>query len=195
MTIKLIAGLGNPGAQYEHTRHNMGADLLAMIADKYRISLQNEGKFAGLVGRGYIEGQEVRLAYPQTYMNESGRCIGALASYYKIAPEEILVLHDELDLLPGVAKFKLGGGAGGHNGLRSIISSLGNNQNFHRIRIGIGHPVAKPEMINFVLGIPSTTEKDLISQVMQEAAECIGLIFTQNIAKATNRLNSFKATK
>jgi PTH1 family peptidyl-tRNA hydrolase len=195
MTIKLIVGLGNPGAQYEHTRHNMGVDLLDIIADKYRITLQNEGKFAGKVGRGMIEGHEVRLAYPQTYMNESGRCVGAIASYYKIAPEEILVLHDELDLLPGVAKFKQGGGAGGHNGLRSIISSLGNNQNFYRLRIGIGHPVSKPQMINFVLGLPAPSERDLIQQAMDEAANCIKIIFTQNIAKATNQMNSFKVTK
>ncbi len=195
MTIKLIVGLGNPGAQYAHSRHNMGVDLLDLLADKYRINLQQETKFAGLLGRGFIENNEVRLLFPTTFMNESGRSVGAVASYYKINPNEILVLHDELDLPPGTAKFKLGGGAGGHNGLKSIISCLGNRQDFHRLRIGIGHPVAKPEMINFVLGIPPQSERALLSQILDEACQCIGLIFTQNIAKATNRLNGFKITK
>lgn len=195
MTIKLIVGLGNPGAEYAHTRHNMGADLLACLADKYRISLRNEGKFAGEIGKGMIEDNEVKLLLPSTYMNESGRSVGAVATFYKIAPEEILVLHDELDLAPGIAKFKTGGGAGGHNGLKSIISCLGNNQNFNRLRIGIGHPVSKPEMVNFVLGTPPKTEREMISQVLDEAVACIGMIYSQNLAKATNRLNGFKVTK
>ena len=195
MTIKLIVGLGNPGSQYEHTRHNMGVDLLEKIADKYHINLQNEAKFFGLMGRGTIEGQEVRLLYPQTFMNNSGKSVGALATYYKIAPDEILVLHDELDLPPGTAKFKVGGGAGGHNGLKSIISSLGNNQGFNRLRIGIGHPASKDQMINFVLETPMKAERDLITQVHDEALACIDIIFKENLAKATNLLNGFKATK
>jgi peptidyl-tRNA hydrolase, PTH1 family len=195
MTIKLIVGLGNPGNEYAHTRHNMGADLLARIADKYKISLKVEGKFAGELGKGIIENTEVKLLLPSTYMNESGRSVGAVATFYKIAPDEILVLHDELDLAPGIAKFKTGGGAGGHNGLKSIISCLGNNQNFNRLRIGIGHPVTKPEMINFVLGLPPKAEREMLDQVIDEAVDCISLIYTQNLAKATNRLNGFKVTK
>ena len=105
--IKMIVGLGNPGTQYDHTRHNMGVDLLNIIADKYRINMQLESRYFGIVGRGEIEGNEVRLVYPTTYMNESGRCVGAIANFFKIKPEEILVIHDDLDLLPGHMRLKL----------------------------------------------------------------------------------------
>jgi len=193
MTVKLIAGLGNPGSEYAHTRHNMGVDVMYMIADRYGISLRTDSKYNGEVGRGMIEGQEVRLVFPTTYMNKSGDSIGPLANFFKIKPEEILVIHDELDLPPGVAKYKLGGGPGGHNGLKSIIACLGNCQNFHRLRIGIGKPVTRAEMINFVLGKPPKAEMELIEQAKQAAVESIGLLFTQNIAKATNMLNGFKA--
>lgn len=194
MTIKLIAGLGNPGNEYAHSRHNMGLDVLQMIADKYSISLRSDSKYHGEIGRGFIEGQEVRLVFPTTYMNRSGDCIGPLACFFKIKTDEILVIHDELDLPPGVAKYKLGGGHGGHNGLKSIIASLGNNQNFHRLRIGIGKPVTREEMINFVLGRPPKSEADLISQAKDAALASIEVLFTQNIAKATNQMNSFKAS-
>ena len=194
MTIKLIAGLGNPGNEYAHSRHNMGLDVLQMIADKYSISLRSDSKYHGEIGRGFSEGQEVRLVFPTTYMNRSGDCIGPLACFFKIKTDEILVIHDELDLPPGVAKYKLGGGHGGHNGLKSIIASLGNSQNFHRLRIGIGKPVTREEMINFVLGRPPKSEADLISQAKDAALASIEVLFTQNIAKATNQMNSFKAS-
>ena len=194
MTIKLIAGLGNPGNEYAHSRHNMGLDVLQMIADKYSISLRSDSQYHGEIGRGFIEGQEVRLVFPTTYMNRSGDCIGPLACFFKIKTDEILVIHDELDLPPGVAKYKLGGGHGGHNGLKSIIASLGNSQNFHRLRIGIGKPVTREEMINFVLGRPPKSEADLISQAKDAALASIEVLFTQNIAKATNQMNSFKAS-
>ena len=165
-----------------------------MIADKYSISLRSDSKYHGEIGRGFIEGQEVRLVFPTTYMNRSGDCIGPLACFFKIKTDEILVIHDELDLPPGVAKYKLGGGHGGHNGLKSIIASLGNSQNFHRLRIGIGKPVTREEMINFVLGRPPKSEADLISQAKDAALASIEVLFTQNIAKATNQMNSFKAS-
>lgn len=128
--IRLIVGLGNVGAKYDHTRHNMGCDLLFSLAEEYRIDLKPEGKFAGLVGKGQIENQDVFLLFPTTFMNESGRAVSALASFYKIPCEEILVLHDELDLLPGQLKLKFGGGLAGHNGLKSICALMGSNQNF-----------------------------------------------------------------
>src|SRR5574344_1703519 len=159
--IKLIVGLGNPGSEYGHTRHNIGVDFLYMLADKYKISLRPENKFSGLVGRSDILGHEVRLAYPTTYMNESGRCVGALCNFYKIKPEEILVCHDDLDLDAGHMKFKFGGGLAGHNGLRSITANLANSQNYYRLRLGIGKPPTK-EVINWVLGRPSSQDKEKI---------------------------------
>ena len=197
MTIRLIVGLGNPGAEYEHSRHNAGVDLLRRLADKYNISLRDDPKYFGETGRGTVEGQEVRLLFPTTFMNLSGKAVGALAGFFKINPDEILVIHDELDINPGLAKIKLGGGPGGHNGLKSIIASLGNNQGFYRLRLGIGHPANKAEMVNFVLGRPAPTERALIEQAADEALVAIKNIFTQNIDRATNKLNAFKpqATK
>ena len=122
------------------------------------------------------------------------KSVAVLLKVRKIKTDEILVIHDELDLPPGVAKYKLGGGHGGHNGLKSIIASLGNSQNFHRLRIGIGKPVTREEMINFVLGRPPKSEADLISQAKDAALASIEVLFTQNIAKATNQMNSFKAS-
>lgn len=195
MTIRLIAGLGNPGAAYARSRHNLGADLLGMIADKYGVVLRHESRFRGDVGRGTIEGCEVRLVFPTEYMNRSGDCVGPLAGFYRIPPEEILVLHDELDLPPGTARFKFGGGHGGHNGLRSIIAALGNSQDFHRLRIGTGKPADKAGGIDFVLGRPAKEEAELIGLAMAAALDAVGLIFTQNMAKAANRLNGFKAAR
>ena len=194
-TIKLIVGLGNPGTEYARSRHNLGCDLLNMVAERHRISLREESKFFGLAGRGSIGGHEVRMLFPTTFMNLSGKSVSALAGFYKIAPEEILVLHDELDLLPGTARLKIGGGTGGHNGLKSIVSCLGNSQNFCRLRIGIGKTAGHGEVINFVLGAPAPAEKKLIDAALNEALECIEIIFNQNLARATNRLNSFKASK
>ncbi|MGN1392926.1 MAG: aminoacyl-tRNA hydrolase [Succinivibrionaceae bacterium] len=193
MTIKLIAGLGNPGTEYEHSRHNIGFDLLSEIANKYKIILRNDSKYNAIIGKGYIKDNEIKVIFPQTYMNKSGESVGPYANFFKYTPDEILVIHDELDLPPGTAKLKLGGGHGGHNGLKSIIASLGNNANFHRLRVGIGKPNTREEMINFVLGNPPVSERMLIEKAMDEALACIDLIFSQNIAKATNRLNSFKA--
>ncbi len=193
MTIKLIVGLGNPGAEYQNSRHNMGYDLLNMIANKYNIAMREDPKYFGEVGKGFIENNEVRLLFPTTFMNLSGKSVGALANFFKIQPSEILVLHDELDILPGIAKIKLGGGPGGHNGLKSIIAALANNQQFYRLRIGIGKPTNKAEMINFVLGKPAPKEKDFISQAMDAALDAITVMFKQDINKATNQLNAFKA--
>ncbi|EPT4872008.1 aminoacyl-tRNA hydrolase, partial [Escherichia coli] len=117
----------------------------------------------------------------------------AMASFFRINPDEILVAHDELDLPPGVAKFKLGGGHGGHNGLKDIISKLGNNPNFHRLRIGIGHPGDKNKVVGFVLGKPPVSEQKLIDEAIDEAARCTEMWFTDGLTKATNRLHAFKA--
>lgn len=192
--IALIVGLGNVGAKYDHTRHNMGADLLTIIADSYGISLNPESRFAGLVGRGQIERHDVRLAFPTTFMNNSGRCVGALCTFYRIAPEQVLVLHDELDLPPGAIRLKFGGGLAGHNGLKSISASLGNNQNFWRLRIGIGKALNK-DVINHVLNRPDPMERSLIEEALEGAFQGVKTLFKDGPDRAAQVINGFKPAK
>ena len=194
MTIKLIVGLANPGAEYAATRHNAGAWFVDLLAERLRAPLREaETKFFGYTSRVTLGGEDVRLLVPTTFMNLSGKAVAAMASFFRINPDEILVAHDELDLPPGVAKFKLGGGHGGHNGLKDIISKLGNNPNFHRLRIGIGHPGDKNKVVGFVLGKPPVSEQKLIDEAIDEAARCTEMWFTDGLTKATNRLHAFKA--
>ena len=193
MTIKLIVGLANPGAEYAATRHNAGAWFVDLLAERLRDPLREEAKFFGYTSRVTLGGEDVRLLVPTTFMNLSGKAVAAMASFFRINPDEILVAHDELDLPPGVAKFKLGGGHGGHNGLKDIISKLGNNPNFHRLRIGIGHPGDKNKVVGFVLGKPPVSEQKLIDEAIDEAARCTEMWFTDGLTKATNRLHAFKA--
>ena len=191
VNLKLIVGLGNIGPKYEHTRHNMGCDLLFNIADKYRINLNPASKFSGLVVRGSIEGKEVRLVFPTTFMNESGRSVGALCNFFRIAPEEILVLHDDLDLPPGTIRFKFGGGLAGHNGLKSITACLSGAQNYYRLRIGIGHP-ERSDVINWVLNRPAPQDRDKIDAALDAALLGIGTLFKDGVNKATSFINGFK---
>ena len=191
--IKLIVGLANPGAKYEETRHNAGEWLINEIARMYNVSLKEETKYFSKVAKINTAQGEVRLLVPTTFMNLSGKAVGALANFYRIKPEEILVAHDELDLPPGIAKIKQGGGHGGHNGLKDIVASLGNNNNFYRVRIGIGHPGHKDLVAGYVLGKPSPTDKPLIDAAVDEASRCVDVLFKDGIVKATNRLNAFKA--
>ncbi|ECW2404732.1 aminoacyl-tRNA hydrolase [Salmonella enterica] len=193
VAIKLIVGLANPGAEYAATRHNAGAWYVDLLAERLRAPLREEPKFVGYTSRITLEGEDVRLLVPTTFMNLSGKAVGAMVSFYRIQPDEILVAHDELDLPPGVAKFKLGGGHGGHNGLKDIISKLGNNPNFHRLRVGIGHPGDKNKVVGFVLGKPPVSEQKLIDEAIDEAARCTELWFKEGLAKATSRLHTFKA--
>lgn len=191
-TIRLIVGLGNPGPEYEHTRHNAGFWLVQELAKQYRIPLSPEKKFYGLSGKGRIDGQECWLLLPTTFMNKSGQAVAAIANFYKILPEEILVVHDELDLPTGVARFKKGGGHGGQNGLRDIISQLGNNKNFHRLRIGIDHPGDKNRVTGHVLGKPSAQERDKIEAAIDEACRVTPKALSGDLPAAMNRLHSFK---
>lgn len=191
--IKLIVGLGNPGEKYADTRHNAGEWLIARLARRFNFNLKTEAKFFANTARAVINGNEVRFLVPTTFMNLSGKAISALASFYRIKPEEILIIHDELDLPPGSAKIKQGGGHGGHNGLKDSIAQLGNNKNFYRLRIGIGHPGDKNLVSAYVLGKPSPTDWQLIDRTLEEAADCIEILFKEGITKATNRLNGFKA--
>ncbi len=191
--IKLIVGLCNPEDKYAPTRHNAGAWLVEKIAQRHGVTLKEEGKFFGKTGRVIIEGQELRLLLPMTFMNLSGKSVGAMAKFYRILPEEILVAHDEMDLPTGVAKIKLGGGHSGHNGLKDIINALGNNKNFHRLRIGINRPTESSQVVAYVLGKPSTEDQVKIDRAIDEAADCLLILCKEGIARATNRLNSFKA--
>lgn len=193
MSIKLIVGLANPGAEYAATRHNAGAWYVDLLAGRHNQALKEEAKFFGYTARLNIDGEDVRLLVPTTFMNLSGKAVGAMANFYRIQPEEILVAHDELDLPPGVAKFKLGGGHGGHNGLKDIISKLGNNPGFHRLRVGIGHPGDKNKVVGFVLGKPPLSEQKLIDDAIDEATRCTDIWLKEGLTKATNRLHAFKA--
>lgn len=192
-SIKLIVGLANPGAEYAATRHNAGAWYADLLAGRYNQSLKEEAKFYGYTARLNLAGNDVRLLVPTTFMNLSGKSVAAMATFYRIAPQEILVAHDEMDMLPGVAKFKQGGGHGGHNGLKDIISKLGNNADFHRLRIGIGHPGDRNKVTGFVLGKPPASEQKLIDEAIDEAARCTEVWLKEDRLKAMNRLHSFKA--
>ncbi|MDF1762735.1 MAG: aminoacyl-tRNA hydrolase [Oleibacter sp.] len=191
-SIRLIVGLGNPGAEYEQTRHNAGAWLVERLARQEGIKLAAEKKFYGHVGKGHIAGQECFLLVPSTFMNLSGQAVAAIANFYKIDLAEILVAHDELDLPPGVAKFKTGGGHGGQNGLRDIISKMGNQNGFHRLRVGIGHPGDKSRVTGHVLGRASKSEQQSIDAVIDEALRVLPVAIAGDMAKAMNQLHSFK---
>jgi peptidyl-tRNA hydrolase, PTH1 family len=171
--IQLIVGLGNPGSEYERTRHNAGQDFVEELARKLGVTLQTDNKYFGYSARANFQGEDLRLLIPITYMNRSGQSVGAMANFFKIPPAAILVVHDELDLAPGAARFKQGGGHGGHNGLRDIIAALGNNQNFPRLRLGIGHPGAAPLVANFVLKRAPSSEQELIDTAIIRAIQCV----------------------
>ena len=164
--MKLVVGLGNPGKKYERTRHNAGSWWVERLAHELKAQFRSEGKFYGRVAK--IAHPENWLLLPATYMNESGRAVTALASFYKIAPQEILVAHDELDLPPGAVKLKLGGGLSGHNGLKDIAESLG-SKDFWRLRLGIGHPrdtATEQEVVAYVLHPPRAEEQPLIDDAI-----------------------------
>lgn len=171
--IQLIVGLGNPGSEYDRTRHNAGADFVVELARQSGVSLVPDPKYFGLTARVNYQGKDLRLLIPTTYMNRSGQAVGAMANFFKIEPEAILVAHDELDLAPGIARFKLNGGHGGHNGLRDIISALGNNQNFPRLRLGIGHPGVAAQVANFVLKRAPANEQELTDDAIYRATKCL----------------------
>ena len=191
--IKLIAGLGNPGNEYRGTRHNAGADFVAELARQCGSTLQPESKFFGLAGRVTLAGHDLRLLIPTTFMNRSGKAVAAMASFYKISPEEILIAHDELDIPAGPARFKQGGGHGGHNGLRDIVPALGNNKNFHRLRIGIDHPGHASKVSGYVLSQPSQVDRTRIDASIDEAIAALPLLLAGDATKAMTRLHSFSA--
>ena len=191
--IKLIVGLGNPGSEYRGTRHNAGADFTEELARLNGGALRTESRFFGLAGQVTLAGHELRLLVPTTFMNRSGKAVAAMATFFKIAPDQILVAHDELDIAPGTARFKRGGGHGGHNGLRDIIPALGNNNDFYRLRIGIGHPGHASRVSGYVLSRPSAEDRQRIDASIQEAISALPLLLDGDATKAMTRLHSFSA--
>jgi PTH1 family peptidyl-tRNA hydrolase len=192
--VQLIVGLGNPGPEYDQTRHNAGALFVERLANSQGAKLSVDRKYFGLMGKFSHQGRDVRLLIPTTFMNRSGQSVAALANFFRIAPEAILVAHDELDMPPGVAKLKLGGGHGGHNGLRDIIAQLGNQNNFYRLRLGIGHPGHSSMVSNFVLSRAPRSEQELLDTSIDFALGVLPEILAGDWSKAMHKLHSQKAT-
>lgn len=171
--LKLIVGLGNPGPQYRYNRHNAGAWFLSRVAADNHGELRSESKFFGDTGRITLAGQDVRLLFPTTFMNRSGQSVSAFCKYFDIAPANMLVAYDEIDFDVGTTRFKLGGGHGGHNGMRDIISAFGGEKDFYRLRIGVGHPGNKALVANYVLSDPSKTDFETILGDIDQAIRCL----------------------
>ena len=188
-SLKLIAGLGNPGRKHERDRHNVGFWFASRLAAAQRIELKAVAKYHGLLGKLARPSGDLWLLLPQTYMNLSGKSVGALARFYKIQAQEILVVHDELDLLPGEAKMKLGGGIAGHNGLRDVAGQLGTH-GFWRLRIGIGHPGDKNVVADYVLTSPPAAERELIETALARCMEVSGLLLEGELEAAMLKLHT-----
>ncbi len=187
--IELIVGLGNPGPAYAKTRHNAGAWFVESVCKEFQINLKSEPKFNARVGQSSIAGFPVRVLISNSYMNHSGQAVGAIANYFQIAPQSILVAHDELDIPTGSIRLKLDGGHGGHNGLRDIISHL-KNTNFARLRIGIDHPGNKDKVMEYVLNVPSAKDEKLIHEGIEKAINVLPEIITGQWQKAMNWLHT-----
>ena len=186
--IRLIAGLGNPGSRYDATRHNAGFWFLDRIASEHRVSWKSESKLFGDLAQLRVDGEVVRLLKPTTFMNESGRSVGAVCRYFSLKPEQVLVAHDEIDLSPGVVRLKRGGGHGGHNGLRDIIPQLG-GADFARLRIGVGHPGSKDQVIGYVLARAGAEQRALIDAAIDRAVERVDDMLTQGLDRVMNELH------
>jgi PTH1 family peptidyl-tRNA hydrolase len=188
--VDLIVGLGNPGPKYHLTRHNAGADLLRELANGVNGTWKSESKFFGETCRLTLGDRDIRLLIPSTFMNLSGQAVSAVANFYQIPAQKILIVHDELDLQPGTARFKLGGGHGGHNGLRDIVNKLGNNSDFARLRIGIGHPGQANQVSDYVLKKPSPADQRLIAKSIQRALEQLPVALDGDWEKAMTALHT-----
>ncbi|MDJ0805620.1 MAG: aminoacyl-tRNA hydrolase [Gammaproteobacteria bacterium] len=187
--IKLIVGLGNPGPEYESTRHNTGFWFVDLLARRHHAVFKAESRHHGQVCRLNLHGHDCRLLKPLTFMNRSGQSVASLANYFRILPQEILVAHDELDLPAGSIRLKTGGGHAGHNGLRDIMNALG-NRDFHRLRIGIDHPNNRRAVVDYVLTRPSKEDRESIEQNLESAADCLDDIIAGNLQRAMNQLHT-----
>lgn len=189
MTVRLIVGLANPGKQYANTRHNAGAWFLDAFLRQINLTLEPQSKFHGALALGNQSGQRFYVLRPNSYMNESGRSVQSVMQFYKITPQEILVVHDELDFEPGVIRLKQGGGHGGHNGLRDIIACLG-TPDFYRLRIGIGHPGHRDQVTGYVLGEPNQSDKNKIAQAIDEGLHVMDDVIAGDFEKAMRYLHN-----
>ncbi len=185
--LRAIIGLGNPGQEHQRTRHNAGFWLVDALAMAREARFRNESKFQGEAVKSSIGSSDVYLFKPMTFMNRSGEAVSKLIGFYKIAPEEILVAHDELDLPAGVARLKQGGGHGGHNGLRSLHEHIG--ENYLRLRIGIAHPGSKDRVLGHVLGRPDPTDEERMFDAIQRALDVLPVLIRDGLEKAMNRLH------
>jgi peptidyl-tRNA hydrolase, PTH1 family len=186
--LRIIVGLGNPGPEHQVTRHNVGFWFVDLLARRHGGEFRDYRKYSGETARVTIDGQELILLKPTTYMNRSGLSVRQISDFYKIAPDDILVAHDELDLPVGSVRLKNGGGHGGHNGLRDTIAHIG--ENFWRLRLGIGHPGIKAEVIDYVLTRAPRAEEDLILEAVNTAADSVPLILEQGAERAMTKLHS-----
>lgn len=189
--IRLFVGLGNPGPEYEQTRHNAGFWWLDALARELKLNLSAEKSYHGLVARTSIQGQSVWLLAPQTFMNLSGKSVAALAHFFKIPPQEVLVAHDDLDIAPGEAKLKLGGSHAGHNGLRDIHAQLGTDQ-YWRLRLGVGHPGNKAEVVHWVLKKPMLDHRIAINQAIDRALKALPQLLAGDMEQATRLVHTSK---
>lgn len=189
--IKLFVGLGNPGPEYEATRHNAGFWWVDALARDLKVSLNAERSYHGLAARANVHGQPVWLLEPQTFMNLSGKSVSALARFFKIEPQEILVVHDELDVVPGQVKLKFGGSHAGHNGLRDIHAQLG-TADYWRLRVGIGHPGVKAEVVNWVLKKPLKEQREAIDDAIVRTLHAVPALLAGEMEKATLQIHTSK---
>lgn len=188
--LKLIVGLGNPGPQHDSNRHNAGVIFLHQLCKSYGGNLRGESKFFGEFGAINIAGNDVKLLFPSTFMNHSGKAVAAVCKFFKIEPKNALVAYDEIDFDVGIARLKEGGGHGGHNGIRDIINAFGGNREFYRLRIGVGHPGDKSMVSNHVLSNPSRSEADLIKGVIEDAVHVMPKAVTGEWEEAMRLLHT-----
>lgn len=186
--VRAIIGLGNPGSGYRETRHNAGFWFLEALARRHGVELRHEPRYMARACKTVLDGRDAWLLAPETYMNRSGQAVGALARFFKLPPECFLVAHDDLDLPPGTARLKRGGGHGGHNGLRSLIEHLG--KDFMRLRLGIGHPGHKDDVVDYVLSRPSQEERRAIEQAIDRALDVVPELVSGELQRAMNALHA-----
>ncbi len=186
----IIVGLGNPGEKYAHTRHNVGFEVIDILADRIGIHV-DEKKHKGLCGRGVLEGQKVVLVKPQTFMNASGECVRAVADFYKVTEEEIILVYDDISLEPGRLRVRGKGSAGGHNGIKNIIAHLG-SQEFPRVKVGIGEKPKGMDLADYVLSHFSKREWEQMEEAFRNAADAVTVLISQGTEEAMNRFNGGK---
>lgn len=188
MVPRLIVGLGNPGKEYEATRHNAGFFFVDALAEMWKAHFSMQTKFFGQVAKAQVHGQEVWLLKPTTFMNRSGQSVAALAQFYKLPPQALLAVHDELDIQPGEARLKVGGGAGGHNGLKDMIKALGTPE-FMRLRLGIGHPGQASQVANYVLHPFGKSEREALEDAITRSLHVMDHVMTDKLPLAMNQLH------